>query len=142
MIRRPPRSTLFPYTTLFRSLQVRCPALPLPEPREREAEVVLRHRPIERQKLAWPKGQQGTKAFDCRRQRLVVAALITFAVECLRFAVEILEPNIVASGGYASRGIGKMPSRIRVTQLRQCQLSALRGCARPFELSCFKSRAR
>src|SRR3712207_8907325 len=24
MIRRPPRSTLFPYTTLFRSTQVRC----------------------------------------------------------------------------------------------------------------------
>src|SRR2546430_8996968 len=24
MIRRPPRSTLFPYTTLFRSLRVRC----------------------------------------------------------------------------------------------------------------------
>src|SRR2546425_6798359 len=25
MIRRPPRSTLFPYTTLFRSLRLRCP---------------------------------------------------------------------------------------------------------------------
>src|SRR2546430_5880003 len=25
MIRRPPRSTLFPYTTLFRSLSLRCP---------------------------------------------------------------------------------------------------------------------
>src|SRR5258705_6363617 len=25
MIRRPPRSTLFPYTTLFRSLRTRCP---------------------------------------------------------------------------------------------------------------------
>src|SRR3712207_8035053 len=28
MIRRPPRSTLFPYTTLFRSEQIKC-ALPL-----------------------------------------------------------------------------------------------------------------
>src|SRR5258708_20442638 len=27
MIRRPPRSTLFPYTTLFRSLHSRCPIL-------------------------------------------------------------------------------------------------------------------
>src|SRR2546430_4691977 len=26
MIRRPPRSTLFPYTTLFRSMQAACPA--------------------------------------------------------------------------------------------------------------------
>src|SRR2546430_12960514 len=34
MIRRPPRSTLFPYTTLFRSLpaQVRAPALPASGP--------------------------------------------------------------------------------------------------------------
>src|SRR5256885_8272334 len=28
MIRRPPRSTLFPYTTLFRSLHNGCPPLP------------------------------------------------------------------------------------------------------------------
>src|SRR5205809_5725895 len=31
MIRRPPRSTLFPYTTLFRSHQQRCRARPLGE---------------------------------------------------------------------------------------------------------------
>src|SRR2546426_9333496 len=31
MIRRPPRSTLFPYTTLFRSLAIRC-SLPLRGP--------------------------------------------------------------------------------------------------------------
>src|SRR5260370_8934617 len=30
MIRRPPRSTLFPYTTLFRSLPLRCIALDEP----------------------------------------------------------------------------------------------------------------
>src|SRR2546430_6455976 len=29
MIRRPPRSTLFPYTTLFRSIESRCAAQPL-----------------------------------------------------------------------------------------------------------------
>src|SRR2546422_1102239 len=34
MIRRPPRSTLFPYTTLFRSLARRFPSKP---PRDREA---------------------------------------------------------------------------------------------------------
>src|SRR3712207_7754078 len=28
MIRRPPRSTLFPYTTLFRSVDVRCSPMP------------------------------------------------------------------------------------------------------------------
>src|SRR5438105_10672081 len=30
MIRRPPRSTLFPYTTLFRSVEVNCSAPPNP----------------------------------------------------------------------------------------------------------------
>src|SRR3712207_7723637 len=30
MIRRPPRSTLFPYTTLFRSMFLRTPRLPWP----------------------------------------------------------------------------------------------------------------
>src|SRR3989454_12841548 len=32
MIRRPPRSTLFPYTTLFRSLVPLVPLVPLPSP--------------------------------------------------------------------------------------------------------------
>src|SRR2546422_4568727 len=36
MIRRPPRSTLFPYTTLFRSL----PVLPLAEPKDGRKQVL------------------------------------------------------------------------------------------------------
>src|SRR2546422_8990081 len=40
MIRRPPRSTLFPYTTLFRSHQVRAPP-PVPA-RDRDAPVTTR----------------------------------------------------------------------------------------------------
>src|SRR2546429_1575761 len=32
MIRRPPRSTLFPYTTLFRSVRGRLKGFPLPSP--------------------------------------------------------------------------------------------------------------
>src|SRR2546429_1514883 len=49
MIRRPPRSTLFPYTTLFRSLAPtapdrRCttrPAMPLPRARDRGRHALL-----------------------------------------------------------------------------------------------------
>src|SRR3712207_6911174 len=42
MIRRPPRSTLFPYTTLFRSaLDAPLPAI-LVEPRQPEAIVLMR----------------------------------------------------------------------------------------------------
>src|SRR2546422_2009893 len=35
MIRRPPRSTLFPYTTLFRSYRCSMATLPRPPPRRR-----------------------------------------------------------------------------------------------------------
>src|SRR2546430_3377778 len=38
MIRRPPRSTLFPYTTLFRSVMIIAAALSIQDPRERPAE--------------------------------------------------------------------------------------------------------
>src|SRR3712207_8148445 len=41
MIRRPPRSTLFPYTTLFRSQAEGRVALPLRRRRERDAIAIL-----------------------------------------------------------------------------------------------------
>src|SRR2546426_5417365 len=46
MIRRPPRSTLFPYTTLFRSLRPPLPERPLLGPLQpcRAAERLLRRR--------------------------------------------------------------------------------------------------
>src|SRR3989442_4742865 len=48
MIRRPPRSTLFPYTTLFRSLPVRLPGpRRLGQGRGRRARHLLEHRPGE-----------------------------------------------------------------------------------------------
>src|SRR3712207_8096093 len=41
MIRRPPRSTLFPYTTLFRSAPIPLPGVPpSAPPTQREAELV------------------------------------------------------------------------------------------------------
>src|SRR3989442_2495762 len=52
MIRRPPRSTLFPYPTLFRSLGVADHFLPLRDPayraRQREDAGEHRHRDAER----------------------------------------------------------------------------------------------
>src|SRR2546426_8115357 len=41
MIRRPPRSTLFPYTTLFRSLLAACRTFPLKPRRRLTFEYVL-----------------------------------------------------------------------------------------------------
>src|SRR2546426_7894737 len=41
MIRRPPRSTLFPYTTLFRSQHERRQLVPPPQPRDDFGEATL-----------------------------------------------------------------------------------------------------
>src|SRR2546430_5648891 len=51
MIRRPPRSTLFPYTTLFRSLGV-----------HRHREVVLHQRALRRGRGAVSQGAEGLTA--------------------------------------------------------------------------------
>src|SRR5437660_8109746 len=52
MIRRPPRSTLFPYTTLFRSELLRRPLLPArpfrPQPRWQARQAADRLRPLDR----------------------------------------------------------------------------------------------
>src|SRR2546425_6621176 len=48
MIRRPPRSTLFPYTTLFRSPAAPTPSAPLAEGEERVPMTPIRRRIAER----------------------------------------------------------------------------------------------
>src|SRR5258708_23574945 len=45
MIRRPPRSTLFPYTTLFRSLPALLRAAPQAAPRREQRACPVRRRP-------------------------------------------------------------------------------------------------
>src|SRR5256885_7044332 len=70
MIRRPPRSTLFPYTTLFRSLPGR---VPLPDVRERVADVAAEnHRPLV--------GLEDRKSTRLNSSHLV----ISYAVFCLK----------------------------------------------------------
>src|SRR2546430_13502672 len=72
MIRRPPRSTLFPYTTLFRSLQ-------------RNQEVLSKSAPT-RVRESWnrPARQQGS-AQDRKSTRLNSShSQISYAVFCLK----------------------------------------------------------
>src|SRR3712207_8702826 len=82
MIRRPPRSTLFPYTTLFRSLRnplggdQRPPAQPRVLPRPL---LHARHRELHRALL------QGASAEDRKSTRLNSShANISYAVFCLK----------------------------------------------------------
>src|SRR2546429_4994586 len=102
MIRRPPRSTLFPYTTLFRSLRTRAlPLRPGPGPgRIRLLEWTTRHHP------SWPRTDRRDepKILDRKSTRLNSShGYISYAVFCLKkkkkkdtmCTVEMIAPDTV-----------------------------------------------
>src|SRR5256885_9363429 len=82
MIRRPPRSTLFPYTTLFRSLGEQLAQSPTPryiEP-ERLGEILLRMRRGVRSDVVRERGGEDRKSTRLNSSHLV----ISYAVFCLK----------------------------------------------------------
>src|SRR2546429_5199175 len=64
MIRRPPRSTLFPYTTLFRSPGV------LPQPHERRRRDERQRPEIERREGGRERGSRGERQRRAQRREL------------------------------------------------------------------------
>src|SRR5690242_21063223 len=78
MIRRPPRSTLFPYTTLFRSGHERLPRLRgVPEPGQRDLGLRA-HRPVR-------PAPRDRRAEDRKSTRLNSSHMsISYAVFCLK----------------------------------------------------------
>src|SRR2546422_2404215 len=71
MIRRPPRSTLFPYTTLFRSLSVRRPALVGSEAagagvNDRYTAAARRHQGVTGQRAARARSEEHTSELQSR----------------------------------------------------------------------------
>src|SRR5258708_13980031 len=73
MIRRPPRSTLFPYTTLFRSQVPR-------RPRRRHAGAQLRRRKMEFRRARRPTGPTDRKSTRLNSSHQI----ISYAVFCLK----------------------------------------------------------
>src|SRR3712207_7590539 len=89
MIRRPPRSTLFPYTTLFQSERIEChPASRIGERRHVHVHVGLRHLRRERNLSERQGGAQPLacgQAEDRKSTRLNSShANISYAVFCLK----------------------------------------------------------
>src|SRR5256886_8994802 len=82
MIRRPPRSTLFPYTTLFRSVHALVPPLARSGGWDRRARGVSRgHGAVERAVVAAARG----RARDRKSTRLNSShSQISYAVFCLK----------------------------------------------------------
>src|SRR5688572_32690465 len=75
MIRRPPRSTLFPYTTLFRSLE------PVPRITEREAAALMPGEEyLVTMTLAWP-GKGGRRLGATMTQLVTIVGRYTFRSE-------------------------------------------------------------
>src|SRR2546430_13266915 len=87
MIRRPPRSTLFPYTTLFRSLNCKVPA-PTEEISRRCREVVFPehlHLRIVRKSVGLKGEAMGISFQDRKSTRLNSShSQISYAVFCLK----------------------------------------------------------
>src|SRR3712207_7017812 len=103
MIRRPPRSTLFPYTTLFRSLPGRAPTadrrVALPRPRPRAGRVRRRRRAGAAGRRGGA-GRAGARAAAKRRgedrksTRLNSShANISYAVFCLKKKTNLSTPR-------------------------------------------------
>src|SRR2546428_9285423 len=80
MIRRPPRSTLFPYTTLFRSAR-RSPAPRPSSPPRRPTSVIARKRPV-----TGPRDRKSTRLNSSHDQ-------ISYAVFCLKKKKKITLPR-------------------------------------------------
>src|SRR5438034_8102897 len=80
MIRRPPRSTLFPYTTLFRSLVDDARPAALPRRRERHDDQRGQRGSDEQQARhpqAWPRDRKSTRLNSSH-------TVISYAVFCLK----------------------------------------------------------
>src|SRR3989449_5268647 len=88
MIRRPPRSTLFPYTTLFRSLLVTAGSLVAwkhAAARKADAAAASQPEPIESVTLAVARARQYRPTTDRKSTRLNSShGYISYAVFCLK----------------------------------------------------------
>src|SRR5256885_10378581 len=78
MIRRPPRSTLFPYTTLFRSRSASCDDGRLADDERHAADLVSQH--AARPRFARAGEQRDRKSTRLNSSHLV----ISYAVFCLK----------------------------------------------------------
>src|SRR3712207_7598928 len=90
MIRRPPRSTLFPYTTLFRSAERRDRREPRRVQERRQLDRVERHLADQRLRGGQPPVRRGPPPGDLRRADRKSTRLnsshanISYAVFCLK----------------------------------------------------------
>src|SRR2546426_7300187 len=99
MIRRPPRSTLFPYTTLFRSPPRRRDRVEARPPRRAMARGGARRAPMRRGgRLGRVHGGRGREAADRKSTRLNSSHLvISYAVFCLKKKKKIIIILLLAS---------------------------------------------
>src|SRR5258708_13261960 len=95
MIRRPPRSTLFPYTTLFRSLLQPAPCAAGQRRRRAEVGVV-------REGCLDPRGILGRPQGDRKSTRLNSShQIISYAVFCLKKKISQLTSSLHANSHHS-----------------------------------------
>src|SRR3712207_7914348 len=86
MIRRPPRSTLFPYTTLFRSDHAEACGLPVPQEHEASGREGERDHAEDTQRHALAAPAPGFREHEDRKSTRLNSshANISYAVFCLK----------------------------------------------------------
>src|SRR3712207_9505615 len=102
MIRRPPRSTLFPYTTLFRSRPFGVEPFPCPVTRSRLSDLLM-----QRPSVSYMVGLRSPCAPECR---LVCSS-------CKAFIIRMVEPR-----GYPTRRSEEHTSELQSRQYLVCRL--------------------
>src|SRR2546429_2396854 len=80
MIRRPPRSTLFPYTTLFRSQATRAGAVPAPGGSAHRDRLGGERHPVHPDRVRQEPGRQDRKSTRLNSSH----GYISYAVFCLK----------------------------------------------------------
>src|SRR5690349_24147794 len=100
MIRRPPRSTLFPYTTLFRSPPTRCPRARAPCPdrrirRRRRSEEHTSELQSRRDLVCRLLLEKKKLAFSKSDSYVVDGALMTVDIHLQLYRRPLLVPNIL-----------------------------------------------
>src|SRR2546425_9568910 len=88
MIRRPPRSTLFPYTTLFRSSTLPSTEAPASRDRVRRQRFLRRHHPLPRSARRPKKALPTDSVTRCRRSEEHTSELQSLAYLVCRLLLE------------------------------------------------------
>src|SRR2546430_10560930 len=101
MIRRPPRSTLFPYTTLFRSHEKMCER-PITRPTNSTTDTVVNAAPASANRMMTPRSEEHTSELQSQSNLVCRLLLEKKKIKTYHVPRGSAQANISAHGSTAS----------------------------------------